>query len=99
MIRKLMVISLALTILMGFGASAMAKDVVIGFIPMTMNNEYFVTMVNAAKIEAKKQGVKLLVQAGERHGSADEQLRIIEDMIFADGKQAVLDIAAAIKAA
>ena len=81
MIRKLMVISLALTILMGFGASAMAKDVVIGFIPMTMNNEYFVTMVNAAKIEAKKQGVKLLVQAGERHGSADEQLRIIEDMI------------------
>ena len=54
---------------------------VIGFIPMTMNNEYFVTMVNAAKIEAEKQGVDLLVQAGERHGSADEQLRIIEDMI------------------
>jgi ribose transport system substrate-binding protein len=58
-----------------------AEDIVIGFIPMTMNNEYFVTMVNAAKIEAEKQGVKLLVQAGERHGSADEQLRIIEDMI------------------
>ena len=61
---------------------AHAKDgVVIGFIPMTMDNEYFVTMVNAAKIEAEKQGVELLVQAGERHGSADEQLRIIEDMI------------------
>jgi ribose transport system substrate-binding protein len=58
-----------------------AKDIVIGFIPMTMNNEYFVTMVNAAKIEAEKQDVKLLVQAGDRHGSADEQLRIIEDMI------------------
>jgi len=58
-----------------------AEKKVIGFIPMTMNNEYFVTMVNAAKIEAEKQGVDLLVQAGERHGSADEQLRIIEDMI------------------
>ncbi|MGB9441841.1 MAG: substrate-binding domain-containing protein [Desulfobacterales bacterium] len=59
-----------------------AEKKVIGFIPMTMNNEYFVTMVNAAKIEAEKQGVDLLVQAGERHGSADEQLRIIEDMII-----------------
>ena len=58
-----------------------AEKKVIGFIPMTMNNEYFVTMVHAATIEAEKQGVDLLVQAGERHGSADEQLRIIEDMI------------------
>lgn len=63
-----------------------AEDIVIGFIPMTMNNEYFVTMVNAAKIEAEKQGVELLVQAGERHGSADEQLRIIEDMITREVK-------------
>jgi ribose transport system substrate-binding protein len=57
------------------------EEMVIGFIPMTMANEYFVTMVNAATIEAEKQGVDLLVQAGERHGSVDEQLRIIEDMI------------------
>ena len=64
-----------------FAGGKPEKTVVIGFIPMTMNNEYFVTMVNAAKIEAQKQGVELLVQAGERHGSADEQLRIIEDMI------------------
>lgn len=62
-------------------AGGTQEGVVIGFIPMTMNNEYFVTMVNAAKIEAEEQGVELLVQAGERHGSADEQLRIIEDMI------------------
>ena len=61
---------------------ANAKDkMVIGFIPMTMNNEYFITMVNAAKVEAEELGVKLLVQAGQTHGSADEQLRIIEDMI------------------
>lgn len=67
---------------LGYAAGTPEKEeTVIGFIPMTMNNEYFVTMVNAAKIEAEKQGVKLLVQAGERHGSVDEQLRIIEDMI------------------
>jgi len=72
---------LSLLLCVSFGSFASGKKTVIGFIPMTMNNEYFVTMVNAAKIEAKKQGVSLLVQAGERHGSADEQLRIIEDMI------------------
>jgi ribose transport system substrate-binding protein len=71
----------SLLLCVSFGSMASEKKTVIGFIPMTMNNEYFVTMVNAAKIEAKKQGVSLLVQAGERHGSADEQLRIIEDMI------------------
>ena len=73
---------LCLLLWINIGTTISAKEkMVIGFIPMTMNNEYFVTMVNAAKIEAEKQGVNLLVQAGERHGSADEQLRIIEDMI------------------
>jgi ribose transport system substrate-binding protein len=76
----LIVFCLFLCVSIGTVVSAAEKKV-IGFIPMTMNNEYFVTMVNAAKIEAEKQGVDLLVQAGERHGSADEQLRIIEDMI------------------
>jgi len=74
------VFCLLLCVSIGTIVSAAEKKV-IGFIPMTMNNEYFVTMVNAAKIEAEKQDVDLLVQAGERHGSADEQLRIIEDMI------------------
>jgi len=73
----------SLLLCVSFGAFASSKKkVVIGFIPMTMNNEYFVTMVNAAKLEAEKQNVDLLVQAGERHGSADEQLGIIEDMII-----------------
>jgi ribose transport system substrate-binding protein len=77
----ILVAVLSLLLCASFGSMASEKKTVIGFIPMTMNNEYFVTMVNAAKIEAKKQGISLLVQAGERHGSADEQLRIIEDMI------------------
>ncbi len=57
------------------------KKLTIGFIPMTLNNEYFITMVNAAKQEAAKNGVELLVQAGEKHGSAEEQLQIVENMI------------------
>ena len=80
-VSKVLLIVLSVLIF-SFGSVVGAKaKTVIGFIPMTMNNEYFVTMVNAAKAEAKKQDVDLLVQAGERHGSADEQLRIIEDMI------------------
>lgn len=53
----------------------------IGFIPMTMANEYFVTMVNAAKMEAAKQGVELVVNAGATHGSVAEQVQIIQEMI------------------
>jgi ribose transport system substrate-binding protein len=48
---------------------------------MTLENEYFITMVNAAQIEAQEQGASLLVQAGTTHGSVEEQLQIIEDMI------------------
>lgn len=73
----------ALTVLciMAVSTVALAKPRVIGFIPMTLNNEYFITMVNAAKQEAKRQGAELLVQAAERHGSSEEQLQIVENMI------------------
>ena len=57
------------------------KEINIGFIPMTLENEYFITMVNAAKQEAEKLGVKLLVQAGQSHASAEDQLQIVENMI------------------
>ncbi len=57
------------------------SDYNIGFIPMTLNNEYFITMVNGAKLEAEKLGVKLSVQAGDQHASAAEQLTIVENMI------------------
>lgn len=58
-------------------------DITIGFIPMTLNNEYFVTMVNGAKLKAKELGVKLEVQAGDSHSSAEAQLEIVENMITA----------------
>lgn len=57
------------------------KEINIGFVPMTVDNEYFITMVNAAQQEAEKQGVKLVVQAGQSHGSAEEQLQIVEGLI------------------
>lgn len=72
----LVVLLIALVFSVGF-----AKTLKIGFIPMTLSNEYFITMVNAAKQEAAKLGVDLVIQAGERHGSAEEQLQIMENMI------------------
>ena len=60
---------------------APVEELTIGFIPMTLDNEYFITMVNAAQQEADKVGAKLLVQAGTSHGSAEEQLQIVETMI------------------
>jgi ribose transport system substrate-binding protein len=63
------------------GCFAFAKTTTIGFIPMTLSNEYFITMVNAAQQEADRLGVEILVQAGQRHGSAEEQMQIMENMI------------------
>lgn len=66
--------------LAGYGCKG-DNEKIIGFIPMTMNNEYFVTMVNAAKQEADKLGVSLLVDSGDSHRSAHTQLMIAEEMI------------------
>ncbi len=60
---------------------AAEEDITIGFIPMTLNNEYFITMVNGAQQKADDLGVTLEVQAGQQHASAEEQLQIIENMI------------------
>jgi ribose transport system substrate-binding protein len=76
-VKKLLIVLAGLSL----AAAIYAKDLTIGFIPMTMNNEYFVTMVNAAKQEAAKIGAQLIVQAGDSHSSADAQLDIIETMI------------------
>lgn len=79
----LLVLALASTFTVFAKGQQEADDgkVLIGFIPMTMNNEYFITMVNAAEQEAAKSGAELLVQAGDSHSSADAQLNIIENMI------------------
>lgn len=76
--RKFLLVTLLIALV---AVAGIAKTVRIGFIPMTLSNEYFITMVNAAKIEAEKHGVEVLVQAGQSHGSAEEQMQIIENMI------------------
>ncbi len=61
----------------------------IGFVGMTMNNEYHITLANGAVVEGKKLGVKVEVQAGDQHSSAAQQLTIIENMI-ANGVDGIL---------
>lgn len=63
------------------GSSSKTKDMTIGFIPMTLNNEYFITMVNGAKEKAGELGVTMNVQAGDSHADANGQLTIVENMI------------------
>lgn len=53
----------------------------IGFVGMTMNNEYHITLANGAIVEGEKLGIKVDAQAGDQHSSADQQLTIIENMI------------------
>ncbi len=83
--KKISVMVLVLLLAISFGLFAQGQSekegLTIGFIPMTMNNEYFITMVNAAQQEAAKIGATLIVQAGDSHSSADAQLMIIENMI------------------
>jgi len=76
--RKLLLVTLVLLLVLTTG---IARTLRIGFIPMTLSNEYFITMVNAAKQEAERLGVELIVQAAQRHGSAEEQMQIMENVI------------------
>ncbi len=64
----------------GFPASA--KELTIGFIPMTTKNEHFVIMSNAAAREAEKNGVRLIVKSGSGRRSGREQEMIIQQMII-----------------
>lgn len=60
---------------------SLAKRLVIGFVPMTMANEFYVTMIQGAKMMAEKLDVELIVQAPTRHISAEEQMQILENLI------------------
>lgn len=93
--KKVLALLMALTLVLGGLLAGCNKDktkdnnttksadskIVIGFIPMTLNNEYFITMVNGAKEKAAELGVELKVQAGDQHASAADQLTIVENMI------------------
>ncbi len=53
----------------------------IGFLPMTLDNEFYVTMVAGAEKFAKENNIKLNIQACTDHSSAEDQLAFIETMI------------------
>ncbi|NLC26640.1 MAG: sugar ABC transporter substrate-binding protein [Fastidiosipila sp.] len=56
-------------------------DITIGFAGMTLNNEFHVMVANGAELKAEELGVKIDIQAGDQHASADAQLQIIENFI------------------
>ena len=57
------------------------SDKTIGFVGMTLNNEYHIILANAVKKAAKAAGINVEIQAGSEHASAEEQLKIIENYI------------------
>lgn len=89
--KRFLVILLALAMiftLVGCGdgnakdtASGGEEKLKIGFIPLTLNNEFFITMVKAAEEKAEELGVQLDVQATDQHADASAQLEIVENMI------------------
>ena len=80
-------VALVLASTLCFGALAEAapvkdvKDLYLGFVGMTLNNEFHIVLANAAQQEADKLGVKIEVQAGATHASSDTQLAIVENYI------------------
>lgn len=57
------------------------SDITVGFVGMTLNNEFHITVANGAREKAKELGINIDVQAGDQHASAAAQLAIIENMI------------------
>lgn len=57
------------------------KDIKLGFVGMTLNNEFHITLANGAKAKAEEMGVSIDVQAGDQHASADAQLQIVENYL------------------
>ncbi|MEA5017077.1 MAG: sugar ABC transporter substrate-binding protein [Candidatus Limiplasma sp.] len=81
-----LIVALVLACSLAVGALAEAapqdhSDLYIGFVGMTLNNEFHIVLANAAKQEAEKYGIQLEVQAGATHASSDTQLGIVENYI------------------
>ena len=62
-------------------APAAAGDIVIGFVGMTLNNEFHITLANAAVEKGVELGIQVDTQAGQQHASSEAQLTIIENML------------------
>ncbi|MDR2020734.1 MAG: sugar ABC transporter substrate-binding protein [Treponema sp.] len=80
-VAVLMIAAIGCTRKSGGSGDKGASDIHLGFVGMTLNNEYHITLANGAKEKAKELGVNIDVQAGDQHASADQQLTIIENML------------------
>jgi ribose transport system substrate-binding protein len=74
------VATLALTLVAACNRGADAKPTV-ALVVKTMNNPFFIEMERGAKAAADSLGVTLVVQAPAREIDADEQMRIVENLI------------------
>jgi len=58
----------------------------IGLVTKTNSNPYFISMLAAAKSEAKAKGLRLIAKAGTLDGDNQSQVSAVEDMIAANVK-------------
>ena len=65
------------------------SDITIGFIPMNLNNEFYVYMENGARKAAEELGVNITVQGSMSGSDVASQLEFIENMI-ASGVSAIV---------
>ena len=83
--RKIVAISLGLMLLVSFAGfcngQSETEQIKIGLSPLALSNPFFVEMVNGAKAEAEKQGVKLVVS--DNNGEPNKQINDLE--IFISG--------------
>lgn len=79
--RKLLVVSMILLLLVSFSFAAAAQEINIGLIPMTLSNEYFIALINGAEQRAELYDVELTVQGPQTHADALAQLEQMENMI------------------
>lgn len=63
------------------GSSSNGDKGEIALIPMTLDNEFYVSMENGAKEKCDELGYGLVCQSGTSHGDAAEQLQLMETMI------------------
>ncbi|MGI6152267.1 MAG: sugar ABC transporter substrate-binding protein [Christensenellaceae bacterium] len=63
------------------GDTAAGESYTIGFIPMSMNNEFYIMMMKGAERKCAELGHELVTQGAQTHASAEEQLQFIETML------------------
>jgi ribose transport system substrate-binding protein len=73
---------LAIAVFLGQLGCHRQQGIRIGFVVTTLSNPYFVTMVNAAKVEAAKTpGVQLIVQAPDQAVQVGQQIDDVDNLI------------------